>query len=408
MPNNPDPIPTLVNLSRQKFIFATANIPSTINASTFVDPMGEFFQILELEFPVKSFEKILQLATFFRQKDETLKMLYKRLLKLKEDTQSITNLEVTHWYLHSLEGILTLHAQVLQRIFVKFGNSYNLLNVYNIFQKLELAHAHYEASIMRPPSCSRPQLPLATPTRSSHSSRAKTMHLAAPILPSWNYCGNPTHKANECNIPSEDLFCDYYGKEGHQEVVCFAKFLEWKQLRLPWPNLLVFSAAPQPKAKAPQPSTQAFPTKGNSSKNVKKKEHNVDKREVLQAHAIQVQTLQNELESLRVQLANLKGKSSQPTSHAQPIHGSGSEEGPPKSFYGLSHDAMVGEYVMSSAHNSNLALEVATSFCPSFFAAQQASVAPGVFATRQVIQTDGLAFGSSPITRTRGARVVVP
>jgi hypothetical protein len=256
MPNNPDPIPTLVNLSRQKFIFATANIPSTINASTFVDPMGEFFQILELEFPVKSFEKILQLATFFRQKDETLKMLYKRLLKLKEDTQSITNLEVTHWYLHSLEGILTLHAQVLQRIFVKFGNSYNLLNVYNIFQKLELAHAHYEASIMRPPSCSRPQLPLATPTRSSHSSRAKTMHLAAPILPSWNYCGNPTHKANECNIPSEDLFCDYYGKEGHQEVIYFAK-----QLRLPQQNLLVSSAALQPKAKALQRSTQAFPPK---------------------------------------------------------------------------------------------------------------------------------------------------
>ncbi len=51
-------------------------------------------------------------------------------------------------------------------------------------------------------------------------------------------------------------------------------------------------------------------TKGNSNKNSKKKEHNVNKREVLQAHAIQVQTLQNELESLRAQLANLKGKSS--------------------------------------------------------------------------------------------------
>jgi hypothetical protein len=48
--------------------------------------MGEFFQVLKLEFPVKSFEKILQLATFFWQKDETLKMLYRRLLKLKEDT----------------------------------------------------------------------------------------------------------------------------------------------------------------------------------------------------------------------------------------------------------------------------------------------------------------------------------
>jgi hypothetical protein len=115
--------------------------------------------------------------------------------------------------------------------------------------------------------------------------------------------------------------------------------------------LPTFSVAPQPKAKAPQPSTQAFPTKGNSSKNVKKKEHNVDKREVLQAHAIQVQTLQNELESLKAQLANLKGKSSQPASHAQHVQGSGSREGPPRSFYGLSHDAMVREYVLSRTHN---------------------------------------------------------
>jgi hypothetical protein len=64
-----------------------------------------------------------------------------------------------------------------------------------------------------------------------------------------------------------------------------------------WQNLLASSIAPQPKAKAPQPSTKAFPTKGNSNKNVKKKEHNVHKREVLQAHPTQIQTLQNELES---------------------------------------------------------------------------------------------------------------
>ncbi len=78
------------------------------------------------------------------------------------------------------------------------------------------------------------------------------------------------------------------------------------QLLLPWQNLLSSFTAPQPKANAPQPSTHAFPTKGNSSKNAKKKEHNVDKREVLQAHVVQVQTLQNELKSLRAQLVNLK------------------------------------------------------------------------------------------------------
>jgi hypothetical protein len=151
-----------------------------------------------------------------------------------------------------------------------------------------------------------------------------------------------------------------------------------------------------------------LPTKGNSSKNAKKKEHNADKKEVFQAHAIQVQTLQNELESLRAQLANLKDKSSQPASHAQHVQGSRSWEGPPRSFYGLSHDAMVGEYVLSSAHNFGLTPEFATSFYPSYFVTQEASVAPRVSATRQVIQTDGLASASSPITKARGARAVMP
>jgi hypothetical protein len=64
---------------------------------------------------------------------------------------------------------------------------------------------------------------------------------------------------------------------------------------------------------------------------------------------------------------------------------------------------MVGEYVLSSAHNLSLALEFTTSFCPSYFTAQKATVAPRVSAIRQVIQTDGLTFGSSPITRAREA-----
>jgi len=72
--------------------------------------MGEFFQVLELELPVKSSEKVLQLATFSRQKDETLKMIYKKLPKLKEDIQNITDLEAAHRYLCSLEATLKLHA----------------------------------------------------------------------------------------------------------------------------------------------------------------------------------------------------------------------------------------------------------------------------------------------------------
>ncbi len=69
---------------------------------------------------------------------------------------------------------------------------------------------------------------------------------------------------------------------------------------------------------------------------------------------------------------------------------------------------MVGEYVLSTPHNSSLTLEFATSFCPSYVAAQEANVAPRVSANRQVIQADGLAFGSSPITRARGAQVIMP
>jgi hypothetical protein len=125
-----------------------------------------------------------------------------------------------------------------------------------------------------------------------------------------------------------------------------------------------------------------LPTKGNSNKNVKKKKHNADKKEVFQAHAIQAQTLQNEFESLKAQLANLKSKSSQLVDHAQPVQGSRSWEGPPRLFYGLSHDAMVGEYVLSSAHNFGLTPKFVISFFPSYFMTQEASVAPRVFATR--------------------------
>ncbi len=182
-------------------------------------------------------------------------MFYKRLLKLKEDTQSITTQKLpigifVHWKVlrHSMH-------RFYNGFFIKFGDLYTLRDVYNISEKLELANAHYEASTMRPPSCSRPQPPPVVRTRSSHSLRAKVVHSATPILPSCNYCGNPTHKARECNILSEYFFCDYCGNERHHEVVYFAKFLEWKQLQLPWQNLSASSTTLQPKAKAPQPST---------------------------------------------------------------------------------------------------------------------------------------------------------
>jgi len=43
VPNNPDPVPTSVNLSPQQLIAATANIPPTTDAPAFVDLVEEFF-----------------------------------------------------------------------------------------------------------------------------------------------------------------------------------------------------------------------------------------------------------------------------------------------------------------------------------------------------------------------------
>jgi hypothetical protein len=54
MPNNLDSTPTSVNFFLQQLITIIANIPPTINAPTFVDPMGEFFQVLGVEFSIKS------------------------------------------------------------------------------------------------------------------------------------------------------------------------------------------------------------------------------------------------------------------------------------------------------------------------------------------------------------------
>jgi hypothetical protein len=43
VPNNPDPVPTSINLSPQQLIAATANNPPTIDVAVFVNPVGEFF-----------------------------------------------------------------------------------------------------------------------------------------------------------------------------------------------------------------------------------------------------------------------------------------------------------------------------------------------------------------------------
>ncbi len=72
----------------------------------------------------------------------------------------------------------------------------------------------------------------------------------------------------------------------------------------------------------------------------------------------------------------------------------------------LTH-AMVGEYVLSNAHNCNLTLEFTIYFYHFYFTSQEASVAPRVFATRQVIQIDGLTSSFSPNNMAKGARAII-
>jgi hypothetical protein len=43
VPNNPNLVPTSINLSPQQLIVATTNIPPTIDAPTFADLVGKFF-----------------------------------------------------------------------------------------------------------------------------------------------------------------------------------------------------------------------------------------------------------------------------------------------------------------------------------------------------------------------------
>ncbi len=43
MPNNPNLVPTLVNLSPQQLIVATTNIPPTTDAPAFANLVGNFF-----------------------------------------------------------------------------------------------------------------------------------------------------------------------------------------------------------------------------------------------------------------------------------------------------------------------------------------------------------------------------
>jgi hypothetical protein len=90
VPNNPDPVPISLNFFPQQLSTSTTNIPSTIDAPAFVNPMGEFFRVLELEFPVKSLEKFCSLPPSLGRKMKPSKCSirgfssFKRILKASQ------------------------------------------------------------------------------------------------------------------------------------------------------------------------------------------------------------------------------------------------------------------------------------------------------------------------------------
>jgi hypothetical protein len=57
VPNNLDPVPTSVNLSFQQLIDVITNIPPTIDALAFTNPVGNFFEFLSWNFRSRILKK---------------------------------------------------------------------------------------------------------------------------------------------------------------------------------------------------------------------------------------------------------------------------------------------------------------------------------------------------------------
>jgi len=84
VPNNSDLVPISINLFPEQLIAATANNPPTINAPFLLIQWGNSFEFLSWNFRSRVLKKFYNSPSSFNRKIK-FKMLYKRLLKLKED-----------------------------------------------------------------------------------------------------------------------------------------------------------------------------------------------------------------------------------------------------------------------------------------------------------------------------------
>ncbi len=111
------------------------------------------------------------------------------------------------------------------RFFAEFGDSYTLLDVYNISEKVELPHAHYEVITMRPPSCSRPQPAPFAPTRSSlllqEPKRCTYLHLSYLLVTTVAIL--PTKLVNATFLPRIS-FVTIVGKRDIKKVSILPSF----------------------------------------------------------------------------------------------------------------------------------------------------------------------------------------
>lgn len=229
------PEPTTITLTPAEMAAATVNISRDIPVPVFNDPVAEFFTVLDAAFPLKSPEKVAELSNFVRKKSETLQMMYRRMQKLRDDTQMLTDADAAVKFLDALEADTYLHFHLVNALFDRFGDTYTLTQVYETAERLELAHVHYATSHRKAYASYKgtftPKHGHASTsgekasTKSTTPKASKTAHAAEATSSTirCNYCANPDHIAPQCKCPRDALYCTTCKRTSHVSAVCGAQ-----------------------------------------------------------------------------------------------------------------------------------------------------------------------------------------
>ncbi len=171
---------------------------------------------------------------------------------------------------------------------------------------------------MKPPSRSMPQPPLAAQTQSSHSSsKVKTVHSIAPILPFYNYYGNFATKLMSATFLPRISFVIIVGKKDIRKL--FVLPSSWNGSNSDYHNK-IYQHLPLPLNQKPRHLSLPLilsPPRVNPVRMLRKRSTMLTRGRCFKPMPFKFKLYENELESLRAQFANIKSKSSQPVSHAQ-------------------------------------------------------------------------------------------